>query len=201
MDFRKYMRFSVLFLGLLLCLAGCGAGSESKTYRHYSREDDKIKDGGLNTKEPAKTISSTASSNGAVSSLSPTSSNAAIGTEGVIDTKSSIDIYMEETPSPQSVDVPENSATEEQKSQYAELSEKMEKIYKDITEFEQSQGISDESYEDYRYFGPLYEYYRGLKKEKCENSTKEEMDRIIQGITEYITEMEQFAAEHGIESS
>lgn len=185
MKYIKYIGIFVLAACLVLCVGGCGNREGDK--EDFPSQGDDFKS--ERSKDNTKPADSEISSGGSVATEGAVTTGGAVVSAGTIQVSSGASIGAIEAP---------DMAAPEQKEEYEKLSKRMEELYSAITSVYSGQ-MEEAAYEDFRYFEPIYEYYHGIMEEKCENIKKEEMERVLKGIGEYLTALEEFAKGHSIE--
>lgn len=185
MKYIRYVGIFILAACLVLCAGGCGNREGDKEELHSQGSDVTPEEG----KDKTKPADSEISSGGAVTTEGAVTTGDAVVSAGTVQVSSGASIGAIDTP---------GMAAPEQKEEYTKLSKRMEELYSVITSAYSGQ-IEEAAYEDFRYFEPIYEYYHGIMEEKCENIKKEEMERVLKGIGEYLAALEEFAKGHSIE--
>lgn len=184
MNIKRYKKVFTLIVCLLLVITACGIKSE---YKMSSLQGN----GGKNKIDKATPKPEGSGGNDEISSKPALT---------VEDTKASggaVEDGKTQDPGSSSPEDPGISSgggvTDEQKTSYEELAVDMEAAYEKIVSEAALAELEDSEYEDYRYFGPLYEYYHGIREEQYENITAEEMEEFIAGIREYLEELKNFS--------
>lgn len=193
MDFGKKIKILLIAACFILCIGGCESQPDSKDDNSKREQFDlpsDIKDTPVPTNEAQIGSNSAITTGGVIITGGAVATGGAVITDGAFGEGGKV--------SSGAVDISDGMATTVQKDEYTELSVRMEELYGIITTADSLQ-MEEDAYEDFRYFEPIYEYYHGLWEEKCENIREDEMERILKGIGEYLTALEEFAKGHGIE--